>query len=128
MERARLRENRRAWASSRLLPRAILCRLPRVAPPVPSPPIEPPRTRARFPDPRKARGVEVLAVGGDFSAGTLLAAYRTGIFPWPHSSGVVPWCSPEPRAIFPLEREPRWSRSLRRTLKKHPFEITKDVA
>jgi leucyl/phenylalanyl-tRNA--protein transferase len=95
---------------------------------LPVPPIEPPPTRVRFPDARKARGVEVLAVGADFSAGTLLAAYRQGIFPWPHASGVVPWCSPEPRAIFPLDRPPEWSRSLRRTLKKHPFEVTKDAA
>jgi len=95
---------------------------------LPSPPIEPAPTRARFPDARKARGVEVLAVGGDFSPGTLLTAYRSGIFPWPHSSGIVPWCSPDPRAIFPLDLEPRWSRSLRRTMRKHPFEITRDVA
>jgi leucyl/phenylalanyl-tRNA--protein transferase len=102
--------------------------LPHVAPVLPSPPIEPPKTRARFPDPRKARGVEVLAVGADFAPGTLLAAYRTGIFPWPHSSGIVPWCSPEPRAVYPLEEPSHWSRSLRRTLKNHYFEVTKDAA
>ncbi len=95
---------------------------------IPKPPIEPPPTRAKFPDPRRARGIDVLAVGSDFSAGTLLAAYRKGIFPWPHSSGIVPWCSPDPRAIFPLDREPQWSRSLKRTLKKHAFEVTRDRA
>jgi leucyl/phenylalanyl-tRNA---protein transferase len=100
----------------------------RVPPPLPSPPIEPPTTRARFPDPRKARGVEVLAVGAEFSPGTLLRAYRSGIFPWPHASGVVPWCSPDPRAIFLLDGEPHWSRSLRRTLRKHTMEVTRDVA
>jgi leucyl/phenylalanyl-tRNA---protein transferase len=92
----------------------------------PSPPIEPPATRVKFPDPRRARGRDVLAVGSDFSPGTLLAAYRAGIFPWPHGSGVVPWCSPDPRAVFPLEAEPHWSRSLRRTLRIHPYEITID--
>jgi leucyl/phenylalanyl-tRNA---protein transferase len=99
-----------------------------LAPRTPTPPIEPPPTRAKFPDPRRARGREVLAVGSDFSPGTLLAAYRAGIFPWPHSEGLVPWCSPDPRAIFPLEAEPHWSRSLRRTLRKHPFEVTTDRA
>ncbi len=94
----------------------------------PSPPIEPPRTRVKFPDPRRARGREVLAVGTDFSPGTLLTAYRAGIFPWPHGDGIVPWCSPNPRAIFPLEDEPHWSRSLRRTLRVHPFEVTVDRA
>jgi leucyl/phenylalanyl-tRNA--protein transferase len=96
--------------------------------PRPSPPIEPPATHVKFPDPRRARGREVLAVGSDFSPGTLLTAYRAGIFPWPHSQGIVPWCSPDPRAIFPLERAPHWSRSLRRTLRVHPFEVTIDVA
>src|SRR5574340_1179993 len=43
-------------------------------------------------------------------------------------SGVVPWCSPNPRAIFPLDREPHWSRSLRRTMRKHPFRVSKDEA
>jgi leucyl/phenylalanyl-tRNA--protein transferase len=96
--------------------------------PPPWPPIEPPPTRVKFPEPRRARGREVLAVGKDFSAGTLLAAYRQGIFPWPHSDGLVPWCSPDPRAVFPLEHEPHWSRSLRRTLRKAPFEVTIDEA
>ena len=69
-----------------------------------------------------------MAVGSDFSPGTVLAAYRRGIFPWPQSPEMVPWCSPDPRAIFPLEDEPHWSRSLRRTLRKHPFAITTDRA
>ena len=48
------------------------------SPPPPSPPIEPPATHVKFPDPRRARGREVLAVGMEFSPGTLLAAYRIG--------------------------------------------------
>lgn len=38
----------------------------------------------------------------------------------------MPWCSPDPRATFPLEGEPHWSRSLRRTLRLHPFRISVD--
>jgi leucyl/phenylalanyl-tRNA--protein transferase len=94
----------------------------------PSPPIEPPKTRVKFPNPRRLPGRDVLAVGTDFSPGTLLAAYRAGIFPWPHGDGLVPWCSPDPRGIFPIEDEPHWSRSLRRTLRIHPFTITIDAA
>jgi leucyl/phenylalanyl-tRNA--protein transferase len=94
----------------------------------PHPPIEPPATRVVFPDPRRAGRREILAVGIDFSPGTLLTAYRRGIFPWPQSRSLVPWCSPDPRAIFPLEAEPHWSRSLRRTLRKHPFRISLDEA
>jgi leucyl/phenylalanyl-tRNA--protein transferase len=93
-------------------------------------PIEPAGTSVLFPDPRRAGKREILAVGSDFSPGTLLAAYRQGIFPWPQSRRLVPWCSPDPRAIFPLDptESPHWSRSLRRTLRKHPWTITADLA
>jgi leucyl/phenylalanyl-tRNA--protein transferase len=94
----------------------------------PFPPIEPPKTRVVFPSPRRAGSREILAVGRDFTPGTVLAAYRAGIFPWPQSRAVVPWCSPDPRAIFPLEEPPKWSRSLRRTLRIHPYTITLDRA
>jgi leucyl/phenylalanyl-tRNA--protein transferase len=95
---------------------------------VPFPPIEPPPSRAEFPDPRRAGRRGILAVGVDFSAGTLLSAYRRGIFPWPQSRTLVPWCSPDPRAVFPLDEEPRWSRSLRRTLRRHPWQLRADTA
>jgi leucyl/phenylalanyl-tRNA--protein transferase len=73
-----------------------------------------------------------MAVGPDLRPGTLLAAYRRGIFPWPHEEDdgtfVVAWWSPNPRAVFPLEAEPHWSRSLRRTLRKHPYRVSVDEA
>jgi leucyl/phenylalanyl-tRNA---protein transferase len=87
----------------------------------------------KFPDPGRPRAPEVLAMGCDFSPGTLLTAYRSGIFPWPHGeeteegAPLVLWFSPEPRTIFPLEDPPHWSRSLRRTLRKHPYEVTLDT-
>lgn len=99
----------------------------------PWPPIEPPPSRVKFPDPGRARAPEVLAMGCDFSPGTLLTAYRSGIFPWPHGdetdqgAPLVLWFSPEPRTIFPLEEPAHWSRSLRRTLRKHPYEVTLDA-
>lgn len=94
----------------------------------------------RFPDPSRRGAPDVLAVGCEFSPSTLLLAYRSGIFPWPHggredevdergsSAPLVLWFSPNPRAIFPLEHEPHWSRSLRRTLRHHPYEVTFDQA
>ncbi len=94
----------------------------------PHPPIEPPPSRVVFPDPHRAGRREILAVGVDFSAGTLLSAYRQGLFPWPQSRTLVPWCSPDPRAVFPLDAEPHWSRSLRRTLRKTPWQVTIDTA
>ena len=97
----------------------------------PYPPIEPPPARVVFRDPRRAGRREIIAVGEDFTPSTLLLAYRQGIFPWPQSRTIVPWCSPDPRAIFPLppaHPAPHWSRSLRRTLRIHPYEITVDTA
>lgn len=98
----------------------------------PFPPVEPPRTRVRFPDPSRPGTPDVVAMGCDFSPGTLLAAYRAGIFPWPHGAAldgegpVVLWFSPNPRAIFPLDSEPRWSRTLRRTLRHNPYRVSLD--
>lgn len=92
----------------------------------PHPPVEPPASGVHFPDPAKAGAREILAIGSDFTPGTLLSAYRAGLFPWPQSRRVVPWCSPDPRAIFPLEQAPRWSRSLRRTLRHHPYRLSVD--
>lgn len=73
-----------------------------------------------------------MAIGCDFNPGTLILAYRSGIFPWPHGdeehegAPLVLWFSPDPRAIFPLDGELHWSRSLRRTLRQHPYEVTLD--
>ena len=98
--------------------------------PVPYPPVEPPQVAIAFPDPRRLGRREVLAVGEDFRPYTLIEAYRRGVFPWPHTSPkgnpLVLWFSPNPRAIFPLEAPPHWSRSLRRTLRQHPYQVTVD--
>ena len=98
----------------------------------PWPPVEPSASRVKFPDPGRARAPDVLAMGCDFTPGTLLSAYRSGIFPWPHGDAVdqeeplVLWFSPDPRTVFPLEQPAHWSRSLRRTLRHHPYEVTLD--
>lgn len=41
---------------------------------------------------------------------------------------MIAWWSPEPRAILPLENELHWSRSLRRTLRRHPYTVTINTA
>lgn len=69
----------------------------------------------------------MVAIGRDFRPATLLTAYRAGIFPWPHSREMVPWCCPDPRAIKPIDGELHWSRSLRRTLRRGAFRVTVDA-
>jgi leucyl/phenylalanyl-tRNA--protein transferase len=44
------------------------------------------------------------------------------------SEALVPWCSPDPRALFPLDAPPHWSRSLKRSLRTKPFRVTVDTA
>jgi leucyl/phenylalanyl-tRNA--protein transferase len=82
-----------------------------------------------FPDARRGvRKQGIVCTGGDFAPGTLLAAYRKGIFPWPVSPELVPWCSPDPRAILRLGEPPTFARSLRRAMRVRPFRVTLDQA
>ena len=55
----------------------------------------------------------------------IVAAYSQGIFPMADEKGRIGWYSPDPRAVFPLDLF-HVPRSLRKTLKKHPFEIKVD--
>jgi leucyl/phenylalanyl-tRNA--protein transferase len=80
-----------------------------------------------MPDPRTALPNGLLAAGGDLEPGTLLAAYRAGIFPWPDPEGRLFWWSPDPRAILPLEGFHE-SRSLRRKRRRGEFSVTVDEA
>lgn len=63
----------------------------------------------------------LVAVGGDLSVERLLVAYQSGIFPW--SAEPITWWSPDPRAIFEFDQV-HVSRSLRRTLRRQPFQLT----
>ncbi|HES75722.1 MAG TPA: leucyl/phenylalanyl-tRNA--protein transferase [bacterium] len=77
-----------------------------------------------FPDPREALTEPngLLAVGGDLSPVRLLRAYRRGIFPWFSPGDPILWWSPDPRTVL-FPDEIIIHRSLRKTLKNHPFEI-----
>ncbi len=67
----------------------------------------------------------LLAAGADLSPQRLIQAYRQGIFPWFSSGDPILWWSPDPRMVlFPDELQ--ITRSLRKTLRKHAFEIRVD--
>lgn len=83
-------------------------------------PVEPPPTPWVFPDPRHAEG-DIVGVGADLEPGTLLAAYRNGIFPMP-SDGLLVWWSPDPRGVLPLD-DLRVTRSLRQSLKRYDIRV-----
>lgn len=67
----------------------------------------------------------LLAVGADLAASTLVASYRSGIFPWPGEEGPLPWFSPNPRGVLPLDHF-RCSKSLRQRLRRSGWESTVD--
>lgn len=68
---------------------------------------------------------EVVGVGADLEPGTLLAAYRSGVFPMPVRRNTVAWWAPDPRGIIPLDGL-RVSKSLRRSCRR--FEVRVDGA
>jgi leucyl/phenylalanyl-tRNA--protein transferase len=91
-------------------------------------PVEPAPSAWRF-DLRTATPREdLVAVGGDLRAGTLLAAYRAGLFPMGvgrAGAGPVGWWSPDPRGVLPLGGL-RVTRSLRKSARR--FEVRVDTA
>jgi leucyl/phenylalanyl-tRNA---protein transferase len=86
-------------------------------------PIEPPHSVWEMPDPRAADDVEIAGIGADLEPGTLLAAYRTGLFPMRvGAAGPIAWWSPDPRAIIPLDTF-HVSRSLRRATRRYQVRV-----
>jgi leucyl/phenylalanyl-tRNA--protein transferase len=59
-----------------------------------------------FPPAESADIDGVVGFGGKLTPEWLLDAYQHGIFPWPTGdpSQPVPWCSPDPRAIFEFDK------------------------
>ena len=91
-------------------------------------PVEPPPTPWSFPDPERWQDLDdLVAMGADLEPGTLLAAYRRGLFPMPSGNPGDPmcWWSPVERGVLPLDGL-RVSRSLRRSVR--DYEIRVDTA
>jgi leucyl/phenylalanyl-tRNA--protein transferase len=87
-------------------------------------PVEPPPSPWAMPNPLDADRSGLVGVGADLEPGTLLTAYRTGLFPMPvRKAEPVGWWSPNPRGVLPLDGL-RVSRSLRRACAR--FEVRVD--
>ena len=67
----------------------------------------------------------LLATGGDLSPERLLEAYSQGIFPWFNEDEPILWWSPDPRMVL-FPNELKISQSLRKTIKKHNYQIRTD--
>jgi leucyl/phenylalanyl-tRNA--protein transferase len=73
-------------------------------------------------------GEDMVAVGGDLRAGTLVEAYRSGVFPMglgEHGARPLAWWSPDPRGVL-LPGRVHASRSLQKSLRR--FEMRVDTA
>lgn len=86
-------------------------------------PIEPPPSRWNFPSPLGAPE-DLVCVGADLDAGTILAGYRAGLFPMPVSRRRLGWWSPNPRGVIPLDGL-QVSKSLRRSCAR--YEVHTDT-
>ncbi len=79
-----------------------------------------------LPDPRRVDEHGIVGIGADLEPGTLLAAYRAGLFPMRLGAGAaIAWWSPDPRGVMPLDGF-HASRSLRRARSR--FTVTVDAA
>ncbi|MET0838185.1 MAG: leucyl/phenylalanyl-tRNA--protein transferase [Marmoricola sp.] len=93
-------------------------------------PVEPPVTPWAFPPADSGDG-DLIALGADLAPGTVLRAYRHGLFPMAvdlselRRSPEMAWWSPEPRGVLPLSGL-RVTRSMRQSARQ--FEIRVDTA
>lgn len=91
-------------------------------------PAEPTPTPWSFPGPeRMVADDDLVAAGADLEPGTILSAYRHGLFPMPAGQPGDPmyWWSPVRRGVLPLDGL-RVSRSLARSVR--DYEIRVDTA
>lgn len=89
-------------------------------------PVEPPPSSWDLPPAEAADEDGVVGVGADLAPGTLLAAYRQGLFPMHVNRGqTLAWWSPDPRGVLPLDGL-RTTRSLRQSCRR--YEIRVDTA
>lgn len=90
-------------------------------------PIDPGPCEWDFPDARAGDDDGLVAVGADLAPATLVHAYRHGSFPWPHGKRDLPWFSPDPRGVLPLD-DITLSKSLRQTMRRSGWTATVDAA
>ncbi|MGL5864644.1 MAG: leucyl/phenylalanyl-tRNA--protein transferase [Dermatophilaceae bacterium] len=67
-------------------------------------PVEPPPTPWHLDVATAVPGQDLVAAGADLEPGTLLAAYRCGMFPMGlgrRGGGAIGWWSPDPRGVIP---------------------------
>ena len=69
----------------------------------------------------------LLMAGGKLSPRRLVAAYRSGIFPWYEAGEPILWWSPDPRCVL-WPNDLRVSRSLAKTIRSGRYEVSENLA
>lgn len=77
-----------------------------------------------FPNPEQAdpNHHELIAIGADLEAQTLLHAYSIGLFPWFNEGEPIAWYSPSPRCVI-YPQHYKASKSLIREIKKSSYYV-----
>ncbi len=91
-------------------------------------PVDPGPAAYRFLPERAQPGTDLVGLGADLTAASLLEAYRSGVFPMglgPNGRGSLGWWSPDPRGVL-VPAELRISRSLGRARRR--FRVSVDTA
>ena len=78
-----------------------------------------------FPPVTTADEYGVLAYGGDLEVESLVLAYESGIFPWPHGKMELLWFAPPVRGILKIT-DFHISKSFARVIKKHDYQFLKN--
>ena len=88
-------------------------------------PVEPPPSKWDMPTAGPVDATDIVAVGADLEPGTLLAAYRGGLFPMPFDRRRIAWFSPDPRGVLPLDGL-RMTKSLARSVRRFEVRMNTD--
>ncbi|MGZ4721421.1 MAG: leucyl/phenylalanyl-tRNA--protein transferase [Oryzihumus sp.] len=91
-------------------------------------PVEPEPSRWQLDLSQAQPEEDLVGVGADLEPGTLLRAYRAGLFPMGlgrHGRGPIGWWSPDPRGVL-LPGDLKVSKSLRKSCRR--FEVRVDTA
>jgi leucyl/phenylalanyl-tRNA--protein transferase len=81
-------------------------------------------SRWRFPLASEVPPGDLVSLGGDLQASTVVHAYRRGIFPMEVTGmpGMIGWWSPDPRGILPLDQL-RVTRSMRQSARRYEIRV-----
>ena len=89
-------------------------------------PVEPSASAWVFPPADSADDYGVVGIGADVDPGTLLTAYRSGLFPMPiEPDGMMAWWSPDPRGVL-RPRDLGVRRSLQRSRRRYEIRVDTD--